>query len=124
MKRTVTVIVAILTLTACHHKQQPIYANEDKIDTIRSFCENGALKSVECKLHNRLNGVCLYYYCNGNISGKYTYRNGIKDGPFETFYSNGTLRSQGILANDSIVSMDYWIINDKGKLLEHRKLPK
>lgn len=46
------------------------------------------------------NGVVTYYYKNGNISKKVSYRRGLKDGIYEEYYETGQLRLQGKYQDD------------------------
>jgi antitoxin component YwqK of YwqJK toxin-antitoxin module len=125
----------VLAISACKSRHNLSYRNNDsmsdstglknnyQIDTIKSYYPTGVLKSVELKSQNKLNGLCIYYYDNGKIEGKFTYLNGRKDGFYQTLYQNWVLRSEGVMASDTVVTGDYYVYDRNGKLYEHLKFP-
>ena len=49
-------------------------------------------------------GIYEAYYPNGDVMVTYTYKNGIKEGPAQTYNKDGTVDRRVIYRNDRIVN--------------------
>lgn len=93
-------------------------------DTVRTYYNNRQLKSIEIFKDNLKDGKNYYYFENGNLSGIYTYNQGIKHGNFQTFYDTGIKRSEGNLFNDTTPDGEYRMYDSQGMIFKKIKYVK
>lgn len=91
------------------------YTNGKTNGITTNYKSNGTLSSINYESNDVLNGLYeLYSY--DNLSQVYNYENGNQNGPFKTFYSDGTLNSEGFLVNNE-VGYDKITYRQNGKIL-------
>ena len=67
--------------------------------------------AYEINSNTPFTGTRLDYCDNGQAKTIETYKNGIKDGPFESRMCNGRLRDRTIYKNGEIVVMEFYYVN-------------
>lgn len=73
------------------------------------YQKNGLISNIKNFTNDSINGLYEVYE-NGKIDRNYSYVKGEQNGPFKTFYPDGTLKSEGILINGSrnFKKLEYW----------------
>lgn len=78
--------------------------NADK-DIVRSYWENGNLKSELRYKDGKLNGECFWYYYNSKPEMKTTYELGKLNGETVRWYENGNIQSRYFIKDDNYDSI-------------------
>jgi len=98
-------------------KSEGYYINNRPIDTLRTFYENGTIKSLEIfNTNSELNGVCKYYYENGVLSEAIPYDRNKKSGDYESFLSNGVLLKRAFFYEDLPMGDAFYFDSVSGKI--------
>lgn len=64
----------------------------------QDYNKNGSINSIKNYTNDTLNGLYEVYE-NGRLDRIYTYDKGRQNGPYKTFYTDGSLKSEGFLVN-------------------------
>ena len=114
MNRILTLFLICIFLLSCS-------ANKDK-DVVRSYWENGNLKSELRYKDGKLNGDCCWYFSNGKPDMKVYYNMNVMEGEVLRWYENGNIQSRYYLKNDQYDSI-FEFYNVFGTLvkIEHYK---
>lgn len=67
---------------------------KEKDDAVVSYWPDGKVKSELRYNEGKLDGLCKWYYNNGNPSMEATYSNNILNGPSTRWYENGSLEEK------------------------------
>ena len=81
-----------------------------KLNSIsKDYEKNGMIRGIKNYKDNELNGLYEVYE-NGILDRNYCYENGKQLGPHQSFYSDGSLKSEGYLVNgeNNFNKIDYW----------------
>lgn len=114
MNRVFVIILIMSVLTSCSDSNQK--------DVVRSYWDNGNVKSELRYKDGKLNGECFWYYYNGKPEMKTTYVMDKLEGETVRWYENGNLQSKYYLKNDQYDSI-FETYNVYGRLVkrEHYK---
>lgn len=71
--------------------------------------KNGLISSIKNFANDTIKGLYEVYE-RGKLDRSYSYDNGKQNGPFKTFYANGSIKSEGFLVNGSanFEKLYYW----------------
>lgn len=79
-----------------NYKKQ-LFSNKD--DSLKFQSE---LNTYQNRIHPPENGLFIDHYENGNVKEKGNYRNGKKDGKWETWFENGQKEDSAFYVNDNL----------------------
>ena len=85
-------ILSFVFLLSCGEKK-----NED---FVKSYYDDGTIKSELRYKDGKLNGECWWYYQNGKPQLKITYTNDTLNGEAMRWYDNGNIESRYYFSND------------------------
>ena len=95
-------------------KEERSFKNELQDGITKKFSDKNQILSEETYKDGKLNGVSKFYFYKdpngsfystgykGKLSHEYTYKNGVKDGPFKKNYSNYQKRQEGNYSNGKL----------------------
>jgi uncharacterized protein len=87
-------------------KTQESY-KDNKLEGIQKrYAENGSLLNIINYKNDTISGLCEGYQ-NGILDYTYHYENGEKNGPYETYYSDGKLKSEGFYTDGEFGGYSY-----------------
>jgi uncharacterized protein len=91
------------------------YILQQKDSTWNFYDTAGKLKTRENYAFGKLDGVSTTYYQDGSISDKNTFKNGVRNGEWLQFYSNGNKRLEAKIKNDISYEGEYTQFYENGK---------
>lgn len=114
MNKILCVITLVMFMISCNDVEEK--------DVVKSYYENGVIKSELRYKDGKLNGECVWYYPNGKTEMKTNYRMDTLVGETIRWYENGNLESKYFLKNDQYEGAfeKYNVFGDLVKL-EHYK---
>lgn len=88
---------------------QEFYSKGVQNGLCQDYESNGLRNSIRNYSNDTINGLYEVYE-NGNLNRNYSYYKGRQFGPYKTFYSDGTLKSEGFLVNGgtNFEKLFYW----------------
>jgi len=103
MKNLFIFVLLFSCLISCSDKRKK---DIDEIVLAEYIVEkNGIYYSGDCEIHigDKFTGTSKYYHENGNIKGTYTIKNGLPDGHWKQFNSNGKKKLDLYFDNGSLL---------------------
>ena len=97
MNKVLSFLVISLVLVSCS-------GNKDK-DVVRSYWDNGNLKSELRYKDGNINGDCFWYFANGKPDMKAHYNMNAMEGEVLRWYENGNLQSRYYMKNNQYDSV-------------------
>lgn len=75
----------------------------------QDYNKNGSISAIKNYSNDTLNGLYEVYE-NGKLDRNYSYEKGRQNGPYKTFYTDGSLKSEGFLVNGgtNFEKLSYW----------------
>ena len=100
---------------------QEFYSQGNQNGQSQDFDRNGLINSIKSYSNDTINGLYEVYE-NGKLDRNYSYEKGKQNGPYKTFYTDGSLKSEGFLINGgtNFEKLEFWqngIISKKDKYL-------
>ena len=88
---------------------QEFYSNKAQNGLSHDYNKNGLTNSIKNFTNDTINGLYEVYQ-NGKLDRNYSYEKGRQNGPYKTFYADGSLKSEGYLVNGgtNFEKLDYW----------------
>ncbi len=88
---------------------QEFYTQGNQNGLSHDYNKNGSINAIRNYSNDSLNGLYEVYE-NGRLDRNYSYEKGSQNGPYKTFYTNGTLKSEGFLVNGgtNFEKIYYW----------------
>ncbi len=80
----------------------------DKDDAVKSYWDNGNLKSELRYEEGKLNGLCRWYYNNGKPEMEVIYDMNVLEGPGKRWHENGNIESVFYYKNNVFDSIVEW----------------
>nr|WP_294936850.1 hypothetical protein [uncultured Flavobacterium sp.] len=103
MKNVIILILLFSGFVSCQEKREK---DSNEIVLAEFIVEkDGIYFSGDCEIHseNKFSGSSEYYHENGKIKGTYTIKNGLPDGHWEQFNSDGTKKLDLYFKNGSLL---------------------
>ena len=97
-----TFILLLLSLFSCGRTKDP----DELVLSEVVFEDNGIYYSINCATHSnykKYTGTDTFYYDKGKIKGTYAIQNGLPDGHWEQFDSNGTKKLYLYFDNGNLI---------------------
>ena len=82
MKRTLIYLIFII-LISCNSN------SKENIEIVKTYHENGNIKSIERMLNNKKNGECSYYNENGILESRVEFKDDLVHGKQISYYEEG-----------------------------------
>lgn len=88
---------------------QEFYSNKAQNGLSHDYNKNGLTNSIKNFTNDTINGLYEVYQ-NGRLDRNYSYEKGRQNGPYKTFYADGSLKSEGYLVNGgtNFEKLNYW----------------
>lgn len=88
---------------------EEFYSNKTQNGLSHDYNKNGLTNSIKNFSNDTINGL-YEVYVNGKLDRNYSYDKGRQNGPYKTFYTDGSLKSEGYLVNGgtNFEKLDYW----------------
>ena len=88
---------------------QEFYSNKAQNGLSHDYNKNGLTNSIKNFTNDTINGLYEVYQ-NGKLDRNYSYEKGRQNGPYKTFYADGSLKSEGYLVNGgtNFEKLNYW----------------
>jgi antitoxin component YwqK of YwqJK toxin-antitoxin module len=97
------------------------YKNGEKNGTRKTYGDDDVIEKIETYKDDDLNGVTTEYI-HGKPANEHTYADGLRDGPFKTWYEDGkTLKSEGEYTRGSLMRERRYYPDGKLEKVEERK---
>ncbi|SHG65203.1 Antitoxin component YwqK of the YwqJK toxin-antitoxin module [Flavobacterium fluvii] len=88
---------------------QEFYSRGNQNGLSHDYNKNGEISSIKNYSNDTLNGLYEVYE-NGKLDRSYSYEKGRQNGPYKSFYTDGSLKSEGFLVNGgtNFEKLGYW----------------
>jgi uncharacterized protein len=101
---------------------QEFYARGNQEGLCYSYEKNGLIDAIKSHSNDTINGLYDVYE-NGKLDRNYSYDRGKQNGPYKTFYTDGSLKSEGFLVNGgtNFEKLEFWqngAISKRDKYIE------
>ncbi len=97
VNKILSFLVIIVVLVSCSDKKEK--------DVVRSYWDNGNLKSELRYKDGKLNGDCFWYFSNGRPDMKAHYDMNVMEGEVLRWYENGNIQSRYYIKKDQYDSI-------------------
>lgn len=88
---------------------QEFYSQGKQNGLSHDYTNNGLINGIKNYSNDTINGLYEVYE-NGRLDRNYSYDKGRQNGPYKTFYADGSLKSEGFLVNGgtNFEKLNYW----------------
>ncbi|MBP6758756.1 MAG: hypothetical protein KA133_05845, partial [Flavobacterium sp.] len=88
---------------------QEFYIQGNQNGLSRDYNKNGSINAIKNYSNDTLNGLYEVYE-NAKLDRSYSYEKGLQNGPYKTFYTDGSLKSEGFRINGgtNFEKLGYW----------------